>query len=404
MKLLSTEKGALVTLPEYQYKEKEMGFQLRLGEKRLSTAATKEVDQAEVKRIKIAHLELTAARPPPSGHAAMPLSLTRTRGEVARSQPKGAKPSREDRKDLPILRPSRRACKQVALSAAVDEQSKQEALKLFEKDIDAASSSASMTSWWRTWLEFHHAWHGPEVEALPLTPSKIEAVLSMMKAGGYRGVANYLGLAKDKHVQSGEPWTLQLARASRKGARSVLRGIGPARQAGYICPAEVAKMEDVVEPMVQGGPLSARRLFVVASLFLLREIEVAALRIKHVTFNTDVLEVTLKLVASKSDTEGATCSRTWGCTCDNTEPRRPCAYHALESQIKELRGRFGEDHEIRVFPNEWGQVVSKELVVRTYEALATSLKLPLTDEEGNRQFSGHSSRVSGAQYLAGLGV
>ena len=57
-----------------------------------------------------------------------------------------------------------------------------------------------------------------------------------------------------------------------------------------------------------------------------------------------------------------------------------------------------------LFPHVLGQIVDKNAVVSTIEAVAMKLNLPLTSDLGQRLYGGHSLRVGGAQHLAAVGV
>ena len=51
-----------------------------------------------------------------------------------------------------------------------------------------------------------------------------------------------------------------------------------------------------------------------------------------------------------------------------------------------------------------GQAVAKGAVVRTFECLAKGCGKSLLDDLGRRAFGGHSARVTGARFYAGLGI
>ena len=104
------------------------------------------------------------------------------------------------RKDAPRIQTSVRADRKSAEAAATDYASKTKALGELERDVTAASSTGSRDSLWKTWTCFHHRWFGRSEPPLPLTPEKIKAVASMMKAGKYRSYANYMSRAKDEHI------------------------------------------------------------------------------------------------------------------------------------------------------------------------------------------------------------
>jgi hypothetical protein len=147
-------------------------------------------------------------------------------------------------------------------------------------------------------------------------------------------------------------------------------------------------------------------MYIVGSLFVMREIEIAHLMTSHVTIEGELVHI--KFIVSKSDVTGKTCTRSWGCTCGPTSTsRRPCAYHAAVRQRELLRKKFGDkvnSTSLPFFPNSRGGMTTKEGMVSTFEALALRLGLQLEDGDGTRQYSGHSARVSGCQFLAALGI
>ena len=96
------------------------------------------------------------------------------------------------------------------------------------------------------------------------------------------------------------------------------------------------------------------------------------------------------------------CVRTWECVCVADRGRGPCAFCAVSSQVALVRGKFGNQAGLPLFPSENGSVVSKEVVVDTIEAIATRLREPLRDSFGRARFGGHTMRVSGAQWLREL--
>jgi hypothetical protein len=60
--------------------------------------------------------------------------------------------------------------------------------------------------------------------------------------------------------------------------------------------------------------------------------------------------------------------------------------------------------DLPVFPNLDGLPVHKDKVVLTIESLAIKCNLSLVDSLGRKAFGGHSCRVTGARWLASLGV
>lgn len=123
-------------------------------------------------------------------------------------------------------------------------------------------------------------------EPYPLRIETMLAVGGTLKAAGYRTTARYLHEAKLTHIELGHTWTDQLARSMRLCMAAAKRGIGPPKRAAEIRLKVVQNMREAEKEVVRGGPLFARRSWIIASFWLLREIEVAGIRAteEHVAF------------------------------------------------------------------------------------------------------------------------
>lgn len=75
------------------------------------------------------------------------------------------------------------------------------------------------------------AWYGEPFGAVPVRVTGIAMVGALMKEGGCRSFANYVGRAKDAHVQAGY---LRVDRAPHAGseARHAVGNQGPGAPAG----------------------------------------------------------------------------------------------------------------------------------------------------------------------------
>lgn len=284
----------------------------------------------------------------------------------------------------------------------------------YEFDKHAASAQVSRESLVTTWERLLHKWHGEEVPAVPVEPADIGYVGALMKARGYRSFANYVSRMKELHVKAGFYWSPLHELEAKQGTRSVTRGQGPARQSAPLSvPGAAVLLEGLgVSPVVPGGPTHPRGVIVLGSAFLLRELELATARAAHASVDSKRRCFWLELPVSKTDPSAIGCSRCWGCICEahdgHAEPS--CPYCVGVTHLAHLRWLFGEGEEnalpveLPLFPTADGDTVFKENVVRTIEAAAASLGEELTDGGGRRRFGGHSLRVSGAKWLASIGI
>ena len=286
-------------------------------------------------------------------------------------------------------------------------EAREQAVDELIRDMGAASSASSMHARWATWQDFHTAMLGDEAPALPLTTDKVIKVAAAFKAGGYRSFRNYLSKAKEAHILQGHPWTEQLAVVARKVTRSAERGLGPARQSSpFDVPGAIAVATGGGLVLGEGAPVGWPNLLAVATFFLLREIELAAMLVEHVRLDSSKCTVHVRLPVSKTDTTGIGCVRSWACLCRDRGRRPDCPYHCAQAQLQLLRDRFGDPlpAELPFFPNKEGRTIAKTQVVAALEATVKKMGLETVNESGVRCFGGHSFRVAGARRLGSLGV
>jgi hypothetical protein len=285
---------------------------------------------------------------------------------------------------------------------------------LLRRDRESASGRGARGSLLSTWRGFHSNARQvsgillPE-DIVPVTVLGLEVIAAYFKRGGYRSYPNYLSAIRSLHIESGHPWTAQLDSLGRWTTRSVLRGIGPARQSRPFKLADVMALAQVDGPLVPGGPRFPLQAVLLGSMFLLREVELAGVTVDNVLLCERLKEVTLKLTSSKSDSMALGTTRTWGCICG--VPTLPCPFHlcqflcaraqtdAREQGLSEAAARG-----ITLFASANGTVPLKAKFVDTFEAIAAQLGLSIWTSEGTRAYGGHSLRVTGAQALAAHGI
>ena len=135
----------------------------------------------------------------------------------------------------------------------------------------------------------------------------------------------------------------------------------------------------------------AKEAITVGCAFLLREIEVAAIRSEHLVAisGPGCGSVSLLVEASKTDGAAEGVTRTLACTC----PAMDCPVKAAMS-LKQ--GRQPYQYVVRT---RTGQAVSKETMVDAIKGYAE-----LLGQENVSRVTGHSMRVTGAQRLLRAGL
>lgn len=231
-----------------------------------------------------------------------------------------------------------------------------------------------------------------------LTPALIYTVMGALKLAEYRSAELYLESAKAEHISLGRPWTDQLAQARRAALRSCRRYLGSPKQARGLPLTQLGAFTDR-EPLAVGGPLYPGRATLLASWWLLREIEASSALRRHVRLIPDMRQVVWSLPCTKTDQRALGAERTHSCSCEFTS-RNICPYHAMEAHLADLPG--GGDSPL--FPAGQGEPTTKAGWADTFQALAEVLGLPLTHANGARAYTGHSARATGAIHLASTHV
>ena len=123
----------------------------------------------------------------------------------------------------------------------------------------------------------------------------------LFKSGGYRSYPNYASAAKSLHIDKGHYWSQLLDHTSRWVSRSVLRGIGPARQSCTFHFTRLCRLARSTTPLVNGGPFNPIVFTILASIYMLREIEASTAMVGSWTLSDEPQELVWLLPASKTD-------------------------------------------------------------------------------------------------------
>jgi len=226
---------------------------------------------------------------------------------------------------------------------------------------------------------------------------------SLFKAAGYRSYPNYVSAMRCEHIEAGYIWDQLLKHTSSWVTRSVLRGIGPARQSCAFQFEKLAKLLRHTESLVESGPCNPITFTLLAVIFLLREVEASTSRVSAWTFDEELCELTWNLPGSKSDHKALGVKRTWPCICGHLAVA--CPYHLAKLHMEwHNASTHSSELDAPLFPNAKGGMPTKASVVSTLEAIGSSLQQATWSEDGLRLLGGHSARVTGAQLFAALGI
>ena len=258
----------------------------------------------------------------------------------------------------------------------------------------ASTSQGPYQSRLKTWARIADA--AGYGDPFALTPEMIYTFMGAMDKAGYRSAELYLDVAKQSHIGEGRPWTMQLAQASKRAIRACQRGRGPSRQAQPLPLSDVAAVKDEEAPSSQGGPCFPVRSTMLASWWLLREIEASAAEQDHITLDSEAQLVHWRLPSSKADWRALGATRTHTCSCSGDNRSTICPYHCMEEHVK-----WASTQQTKLlFPSSGGTASTKQGWADTFEAIAKSLNLQTHSPTGARLFTGHSARATGAVHLA----
>ena len=290
----------------------------------------------------------------------------------------------------------------------------EEALRGYHRDKYAASSLASRSSLATTWKDYHQKASAARPAeqrrpVFPLTPSTLADVAALTKLDNFRAFAHYLSWAKAEHIRQGYSWTQQLDLEGRDAGRSVNRGLGSARQSAAFQLEDLVPMLDAPPRNIANEPVFPAHVAILASLWVLREIEAAWACVGDLTVDTIALTVAWHLPVSKTDPRAKAVSRSWGCLCRALQSGL-CPYHLFAAYLDKLKNTFNGGNDLEddfpLFPDTAGHVCQKRAIVRSLEHVLGATGHKVLDPSGRKRFGGHSFRVSGSRFwtLRGLEV
>ena len=316
-------------------------------------------------------------------------------------------PMARGRADLPVQHPSgQRASLTLALVAAQPNNRKR-SLDALDRDILARTSQPAQESRLRTFRAICAAW---EVAPFPLSIESVRCCAASLKAGGYRSASLFMQAAINHQIRYIREPIHPLIRATiRDAVRSIRRGLGPSRlKEGFDVFALAAAVDvDDQDPFDCTRHAHLADACIIASWFMLRELEVASALRHHLTLEGD--EVRLLIPIHKTSTSGSLTSRSLRCPC-RMAVHRLCPWHASERHLVRLNSGPSRGHRSStpLVPDQHGGVMTKVAFVTALRGLLqhVGIQVHIETDEGKKvpRFGGHSLRVSGAMMLASAQV
>ena len=146
---------------------------------------------------------------------------------------------------------------------------------------------------------------------------------------------------RSKHIENGHEWCQLLQHTSAWVTRSVLRGIGPERQSCSFDVRRLCELPRTPAPMVKLGPCNPIHMAILATMFLLREVEATPARVSSWNLSVPDKEFTWHLPGSNSDHLAMGVRRMLPCFCDLDS--LPCPLHIALDHLQWLRASRRSD-------------------------------------------------------------
>ena len=219
---------------------------------------------------------------PPSGSQLQMVAVGETRSEPLRA-------------DGTAVTAYARGSKRLAVAIAADDGARAEAAATLRSRVYAASNTGPTAAKLDTWSSIAAA--AGYKDPFDITEAMIFEVVGALVKAGFRSVSSYAVLAKQEMLLRHGHVSPKIELLFKRARRAATRGLGPGRQASELPMLRLASLPDREEPLVTSGPCWAVRVSVLASWWMLREVEVANGVIEDATFDGDA--ASLRLAVSK---------------------------------------------------------------------------------------------------------
>ena len=301
----------------------------------------------------------------------------------------------------------RRGSREAALAIASNPRLLREAETTLEDAAYATTTRGPRASRAALWQEILST---AGFDPLDMSVEAFRAGVAALRAAGFRAAMSVADQAVADARERGRAVGPALGRAIAKARRACKRGLGPPRHTAAFPVERIPELPGGPEPWVPGGPTHPRRLLVVGSRWLTREIELGSAAAEDAHFDDSGI-ASLSLPASKTDIQALGAARSHACACGHWRPGPPllprelCPACVLRDQARWARaeGASSQDGPLPLFPAE-GDFPTKEGIVATIAYAAERLGLPLLAPSGAQRWGGHALRRGGAQYLGRSGV
>ena len=224
---------------------------------------------------------------------------------------------------------------------------------------------------------------------IPLSREVIEKTAAALKGASLASADQYLNELKLMHVEAGFEVPAWMQRTFALCKKALMRNGGPTKRAPEL---NLCKMSKDTWDYVSRKPKQYCRpmlAFAWGVVWMLREVELGAVKWNHVETNEGSRTITMYTPKSKMDQMGKGVKRSLRC-CGDSPCTRHCVWELLTLLKKEKLANQREDD--YVFVDNSGGKVSKNNMVKSWM------------EASGQKVSGHSARRSGAMLYTRAGI
>ena len=310
----------------------------------------------------------------------------------------------QTRNDVPERRSSARASMSAALEA-MEPGRRADTLAAIDSNLLAQSTRRAMESRVKMLTALADRGNFP---LFPLDAQKLQLIAGALRIGGYRSAGLYLDAALwHQEHRLRVPVSADLRRAAKSITKAALRGLPGSRLKQAF---DLADLATLVERDVAAGSFDmnilphAVDIVVLATWFMLREIEIAGARVKDVEVTPAAVSLDIPLHKTAQGGQQELTRRSFRCVC-STAAQPLCPRCAADRHVRRLdRAEPGA----YLFPGAGGQQRTKLETAELFNMVlsAAGLQTIYTDTAGHKRFifGGHAARVAGATFLALRGV
>ncbi|CAE7229512.1 unnamed protein product [Symbiodinium sp. CCMP2592] len=316
-------------------------------------------------------------------------------------EPTAARPPRHDV-------PNRRTLPRASLAAALEAMDPGRRQDTLAANLLASSTRRAMESRVRTVGALADRGQFP---LFPLDANKLHTIAGAMRIAGYRSTGLYLdAVVWHQENTLHTPITPGLRRVVKTLTKAAARGLPGSRLKQAFDLDELTKLVDDTAPF---GPFNAGLVahavdvVIVATWFMLREVELAAARVRDLGVTLSAVSLDMPLHKTAQGGQADLTRRTFRCVCTSTaHPLCPrCAAHRHLRRIQASAAATPADF---LFPTRPTVQRSKAESAEMFRLVldAAGFETVYLDDQGKRRliFGGHAARVAGATFLAMRGV